>query len=87
MLNQRDKDNFLYPRSSYYGQVKPENLLFNVNLQTFSQKVDYITALETGGKISPQEAYEQIEILWEELKHSKKELGIGIELNKYRRGF
>ena len=81
MLNQRDKDNFLYPRSCYYGQVKPENLVFNANLQIFSQKVDYITALETGGKISPEEAYEQIGIFWQELKSIKKELGIGIELN------
>jgi hypothetical protein len=28
-----DKDEFLNPRSRYYGQVKPENLVFNANLQ------------------------------------------------------
>lgn len=71
------KDKFLYPRSRYYGQVKPQNLVFNANLQEFAQKVGYITNLETSGKISPQEAYTQIKALWKKLKRSKKELGIG----------
>ncbi|NMG10873.1 hypothetical protein [Brasilonema sp. UFV-L1] len=77
--NQRDKDNFLYPRGRYYGQVKPENLVFNANLQIFAQKVSYITSLETSGKISPLDAYNQIKALWKKLKYSKKELGIGDE--------
>ena len=75
----RDKDEFLYPRSRYYGQVKPENLIFNANLQEFAQKVGYITSLETSGKISSQEAYSQIKLLWKQLKQSKKELNIGDE--------
>ncbi len=75
----RDKDEFLYPRSRYYGQVKPENLIFNANLQEFAQKVGYITSLETSGKISPQEAYSQVKLLWKQLKHSKKELNISDE--------
>lgn len=74
-----DKEEFLYPRSRYYGQVKPENLIFNANLQEFAQKVGYITSLETSGKISPQEAYSQIKVLWKQLKHSKKDLNIGDE--------
>jgi hypothetical protein len=72
-----DKDDFLYPRTRYQGTVKPENLVFNANLQEFAQKVSYITAFETRGKLSPQEAYEQIKNLWYQLKCSKKELGIG----------
>lgn len=75
-----DKDEFLYPRSRYYGQVKPENLVFNANLQEFAQKVGYITNLETSGKLSPQEAYVQIKALWKQLKRSKKELGIGTDV-------
>jgi hypothetical protein len=71
------KEDFLYPRSRYYGHVKPENLVFNANLQEFAQKVSYICNLETGGKISPDEAYYQIKLLWKQLKHSKKELKIG----------
>lgn len=75
-----DKENFLYPRSRYYGQFKPETLVFNANLQQFAQKVGYITSLETSGKISALDAYNQIKAIWKQLKRSKKELGIGNEL-------
>ncbi len=68
---------FLFPRGRYYGQVKPENLVFNANLQEFAQRVSYICNLETGGKLPPGVAYEQIKDLWKQLKRSKKELGIG----------
>ena len=71
------KEDFLYPRGRYYGHIEPENLVFNANLQEFAQKVSYICNLETGGKISPDEAYYQIKLLWKQLKHSKKELKIG----------
>jgi hypothetical protein len=46
-------------------------------MQEFSQKVGYITSLETAGKISPEESYRRIKALWKELKSSKKQLGIG----------
>ncbi len=71
------KDQFLYPRGRYYGQVKPENLVFNANLQEFAQRVSYICNLETGGKLPPGEAYEQIKALWKQLKKTKKQLQIG----------
>jgi hypothetical protein len=77
--NQNNKNEFLYPRSPYYGQVKPGNLIFNANLQEFAQKVSYISALETSGKLTTQEAYKQIKILWKQLKRSKKELLTGAE--------
>ncbi|MFM7405496.1 MAG: hypothetical protein ACKO3K_02190 [Cuspidothrix sp.] len=67
---------FLYPRSSYYGQFKPEYLAFNANLQEFSQRVSYICNLQTGGKIPPEEAYKQIQSLWKQLKRTKKQLEI-----------
>jgi hypothetical protein len=73
-----DKEKFLYPRSRYHGQVKPENLLFNANLQEFAHKIGYIAALETSGKISPEEAYKQTKTLWKQLKRSSKEIGIGV---------
>jgi hypothetical protein len=72
-----DKDDFLYPRSRYRGEFTPENLVFNSNLQEFSQRVDYLCALETNGKITPGEAYQEIKKLYKQLKQSKKELGIG----------
>ena len=77
MANNYDKEDFLYPRSPYRGQVKPENLVFNANLQEFAQRVSYICNLETGGKLPPEEAYEQIKVLWQNLRQSKKQLGIG----------
>lgn len=75
--NSSEKDSFLYPRSQAYGQVKPTNLVFNTNIQEFAQRVGIICSLETGGKISSEEAYEQIKALWKQLKRSKKALGIG----------
>lgn len=69
--------NFLYPHARYRGQVKPENLLFNANLQEFSQRVTYICGLETNGKLSPEESLQEIELLWKQLQQSKYELGIG----------
>ncbi len=68
---------FLFPKARYRGEVKPENLVFNANLQEFSQKVSYICSLETNGKLSPEESYLKIKDLWKELKRSKKQLGIG----------
>ncbi|WP_414553128.1 hypothetical protein [Anabaena sp. CCY 0017] len=67
---------FLYPQSSYYGQFQPEYLAFNANLQEFAQRVSYISNLQTGGKLSPEEAYNQIKMLWKQLKQSKKQLKI-----------
>lgn len=75
--NQLDKNSFLYPRSRYYGQVKPENLVFNANLQEFAQRVTYICNLETNGKLSPEEAYNQIKALWKNLKLTKRQLRVG----------
>ncbi|MBW4643826.1 MAG: hypothetical protein KME23_12700 [Goleter apudmare HA4340-LM2] len=67
---------FLYPRTSYHGQFQPEYLVFNANLQEFSQRVNYICNLQTVGKLSPEDAYNQIKMLWKQLKRVKKELKI-----------
>jgi hypothetical protein len=77
MTNNKKTEDYLYPRYPYHGQVKPENLIFNSNLQEFAQKISYICNLETGGKLPPDKAYKQIKTLWKQLKRSKKELGIG----------
>lgn len=75
-----NRSEFIYPRSRYYGHVKPENLVFNANLQEFAQRVNYICNLETGGKLSPEESYKQIKALWKDLKRTKKQLSIGKNL-------
>ncbi|OAB55960.1 hypothetical protein AY600_17260 [Phormidium willei BDU 130791] len=72
-----DRDEFLFPRNRYYGDFKPENVVFNANLQEFAQRVNYICNLETSGKLPPGEAYEAIKDLWKQLKASKRELNIG----------
>ncbi|ELR99235.1 hypothetical protein [Gloeocapsa sp. PCC 73106] len=77
MTEDQDKENFLYPKAPYRGDFTPENMVFNSNLQEFAQKVMYICNLETNGKMSIDEAYQEIKHLWKKLKHSKKGLGIG----------
>jgi hypothetical protein len=69
-----NKEDFLYPRSKYYGEFTPQNLVFDANLQEFAQKVVYICGLQTNGKISTEDAYEEIKNLWHQLKESKQEL-------------
>ena len=76
IMNDRNKNDFLHPHYSYHGKVKPENLVFNSNLQEFAHKISYICNLETGGKLPPEQAYQQIKSLWKDLKKSRKELGI-----------
>ena len=71
------KDEFLRPRSRYYGEFTPANLVFNSNLQEFATQVGFICSLETNGKITSAEAYRQIKDLFKSLKQSKKQLGIG----------
>ncbi len=72
-----EKRAFLCPYARYYGQVNPQNLLFNANLQEFAQRVSFIANLETGGKLPTKVAYKQIEDLWEQLESSKEQLEIG----------
>lgn len=67
---------FLAPRSRYYGSFSPSNLAFNANLQEFAVRITTICGLETGGKISPQDAYEEIRSLWHQLAESYEALGI-----------
>jgi len=71
------QQDFLEPRSRYYGRFNPQNLVFNANLQEFACKISYISNLETAGKLTNEEAYQKISLLWERLKRSKQELKIG----------
>lgn len=68
------KDDFIAPRSQYWGKLTLPNLTFNANLQEFAQRVAFVCNLETGGKIPPEEAYERIKALWKQLKLSKQNL-------------
>lgn len=68
------QSNFLLPRSRYRGPVRPENLLFNANLQAFAQRVSMISGLQTNGKLSAAESFEQIQALWQQLDQSHDQL-------------
>ena len=73
---------FLSPRSRYYGRFTPENLTFNANLQEFASRINTVCNLETGGKISPLEAYREIKRLWQQLDESYASLGIERDSDK-----
>jgi hypothetical protein len=75
--NQVEKNKFFYQPYRYLGEFSPQNLVFNANLQEFSQRVSYICNLQTGGKLSIQESYEKIESLWQKLTQSYNALEIG----------
>lgn len=62
------------PRARYQGEFTPERMVFNANLQEFANRISLICSLETGGKITSEEAYGEIKKLWKELKASKKVL-------------
>lgn len=49
-----------------------EYLAFESNLKIFANQVECITALQTGGKLLPDIAYEKITNLWEQLTESGK---------------
>lgn len=68
------KEQFLYPKNSFRGDFTPETLVFDANLQEFSQKISYLCALESNGKLNQTDAYKQIKQLWKSLECSKKEL-------------
>ncbi|MUG96887.1 hypothetical protein F7734_32915 [Scytonema sp. UIC 10036] len=68
--------NFIYQKSSYRGKFTPQRLVFNANLQEFATRVAYVCNLQTLGKISAEDAYNQISDLWQQLKRSYLELGI-----------
>lgn len=71
-----DKADFFFPRSQYRGPFRPELLVFNANLQEFTQKANYICALQTNGKMTAEKAFAQLEELWQQLERSKHGLGI-----------
>ncbi len=75
MPNEPDKEGFIYARSSYRGEFTPEKLIFNANLQEFAQRIGIVCGLETGGKITSEEAYKEIKKLWKSLKESWQNLG------------
>jgi hypothetical protein len=71
-----DQNTFLYGSSRYRGHFRPQTLAFNSNLQEFATKITYISSLHTGGKLSSEQAYQEIQDLWKQLQRSKQGLKI-----------
>lgn len=76
----KKSDFYLYQQNRYNGDFTPEHLIFNSNLQEFTQRISFICSLETAGKLTPEESYKQIKGLWKDLKRTKKQLGIGAQM-------
>lgn len=76
---QSNRDRFIAPLARYRGDFSPQKLAFNANLQEFAQQVALLCNLETNGKVSSEEAYQEIKRIWKALKSSKKSLLDGSE--------
>lgn len=74
----RRSEHLLFPRARFTGEFTPENLAFDTNLQEFAQRVSCICSLENSGKITPNDAHQQIRALWKQLARSHKGLNIAV---------
>ena len=61
--------------SSFHGKDwTPQRAAFHQNLEQFADRIGLIVGLQANGKISQEEAYEQIKSLWKTLELSKNDL-------------
>ena len=72
------RDGIQSPRerfSSFHGEDwSPQRAAFHQNLEQFADRIGLIVGLQGNGKVSQEEAYEQIKALWSQLKGSRKDL-------------
>ncbi len=65
----------LEAHSSYRGEDwSPERLVFHQNLEQFAERVGLIVALQGNGKISQEEAFDEIRQIWKQLQTSRESL-------------
>ncbi|MCX5948619.1 MAG: hypothetical protein NTY67_10685 [Cyanobacteria bacterium] len=61
--------------AGYHGDDwSPQRLLFHQNLESFAARVGLIVGLQSNGKLSQEQAYDQIRVIWNDLKVSKGDL-------------
>jgi hypothetical protein len=48
--------------------------VFHQNLESFAERVGLIVALQSNGKLTQEQAYDQIRTIWKKLGESKKDL-------------
>ena len=60
------------PHSAYRGSDwTPERLMFHQNLESFAERVGLVVGLQSNGKMSQEQAYDEIRRIWNDLKESK----------------
>lgn len=65
----------LEAHSSYRGDDwTPGRLVFHQNLEQFAERVGLIVALQGNGKISQEEAFDEIRLIWRQLQNSRESL-------------
>jgi hypothetical protein len=65
----------LEAHSSYRGDDwTPGRLVFHQNLEQFAERVGLIVALQGNGKISQEEAFDEIRQIWKQLQTSRESL-------------
>jgi hypothetical protein len=52
----------------------PNRLMFHQNLETFAERVGLIVGLQANGKLNQEQAYDEIKLIWKQLKLSRDEL-------------
>lgn len=52
----------------------PETMIMEANIREFAYSISMICALETGGKLTAEEAYAAIKVNWKKLDASRKNL-------------
>ena len=61
--------------SSFHGKDwSPQRAAFHQNLEQFADRIGLIVGLQANGKVSQEEAYEQIKEQWKTLKISRNDL-------------
>ena len=65
----------LEAHGSYRGSDwSPTRLAFHHNLETFAERVGLIVSLQANGKLSQEQAFDQIKSMWKDLRSSKESL-------------
>jgi len=65
----------LEAHGSYRGSDwSPTRLAFHHNLETFAERVGLIVSLQGNGKLSQEQAFDQIKSMWNDLRTSKDSL-------------
>jgi hypothetical protein len=60
---------------SYRGEDwSPDRLMFHQNLESFAERVGLIVGLQANGKLNQEQAYDEIRLIWKQLKQSRDEL-------------